>query len=104
MSCRWLSLTALVTSNKQYTFEVRADQLTAGQEFVGLQVTETASHNVTLCVVASSQPGADATFSFQDLGGGSMPEKTYRMHQTMVRLVRPGRAGNSAPASKKHPK
>jgi hypothetical protein len=52
----------------------------------------------------SSAPGADATFSFEDLTGGSTPEKTYRMHQTMVRLVRPGRAGNSAPTSKKHPK
>jgi len=55
-------LTALTTSNKQYTFEVRADQLTAGQEFVGLQVTETAGHNVTLCVVgygdeANHKPG-----------------------------------------------
>ena len=42
----------LVTSNKQYTFEVRADQLGAGQQFVGLEVVETAGHNVTLCVVA----------------------------------------------------
>ncbi len=57
------SLTGLNTSNKQYSFEVRADQLDAGYRYVGLQATETSSgHNVAITVVgfgdeASHKPG-----------------------------------------------
>jgi hypothetical protein len=39
-----VSMTGLTTSNKQYTFEVRADQLT--KRYVRLSYTETGSQNV----------------------------------------------------------
>jgi hypothetical protein len=45
-----VTLNALNTTNKQYTFEVRADQMS--KRYLGLQVTETGVHNVTVCVVA----------------------------------------------------
>jgi hypothetical protein len=59
------SLTGLSTSNKQYSFEIRADQLDAGYRYVGLQATETSGgggHNVAVTIVgfgdeASHKPG-----------------------------------------------
>jgi hypothetical protein len=56
------SLTGLNTSNKQYSFEIRADQLDAGYRYVGLQATETGGHNVAVTVVgfgdeANHKPG-----------------------------------------------
>jgi hypothetical protein len=56
------ALTGLNTSNKQYTFEIRADQIDAGYRYVGLQATETAGHNVAITVVgfgdeAGHKPG-----------------------------------------------
>ncbi len=43
------SMTGLTTANKQYTLEVRADQVTA--QYVGLTATETGGHNVSVTVV-----------------------------------------------------
>ncbi len=45
-----VSLTGLTTSNKQYTFEVRADQMS--KRYLGLKLTETGSQNVVVCAVA----------------------------------------------------
>jgi hypothetical protein len=55
-----VSLANLNTANKQYTFEVRADQMT--KRYVGLQCTETAGHAITVTVVgfgdeANHKPG-----------------------------------------------
>jgi hypothetical protein len=55
-----VSQTGLTTANKQYTFEVRADQL--GKRYVGLKLTETGSQNVVVSVVgfgdeAAHKPG-----------------------------------------------
>src|SRR5206468_7226948 len=47
-----VSITGQTTSNALITFEVRADQLTAGKKFVRLQVKETAGSNTIVCVVA----------------------------------------------------
>ena len=49
-----------VTSNKQVTFEVRADQMT--KRYLGLTATETAGHNVAVTIVcfgdeANHKPG-----------------------------------------------
>jgi hypothetical protein len=44
-------ITGLNTANRQYTFDVRADELAAGQQFVGLQVQETGGHAVQVSVV-----------------------------------------------------
>jgi hypothetical protein len=60
-----ISLTGLNTSNKQYSFEIRADQLDAGYRYVGLQATETSGsggHNVAITIVgfgdeANHKPG-----------------------------------------------
>ena len=52
-----VQLTGLTTSNKVYTFEVRADQLSAGKRYVRLNVGETGSQNV---LVACSAHGDEA--------------------------------------------
>jgi hypothetical protein len=44
-----VSQTGLTTANKQYTFEVRADQIT--KRYVGLKITETGLQNVVVSVV-----------------------------------------------------
>jgi hypothetical protein len=44
-----VSQNAFTTSNKQITFEVRADQIT--KRYVGLKVTETGAQNVVLALV-----------------------------------------------------
>jgi hypothetical protein len=45
-----ISLTGLTTANKQYTFEVRAGQIT--KRYVRLSFTEGGSQNVQCCAVA----------------------------------------------------
>ncbi len=52
-----VSQTGLTTSNKEYSFEVRADQLTPGKRYVRLQIKETGAQNVLVTVAAF---GADA--------------------------------------------
>jgi hypothetical protein len=57
-----VSQTGLTTSNKEYTFEVRADQLTTGKRYVRLQIKETGSQNVLVGVTcwtdeAANKPG-----------------------------------------------
>lgn len=47
-----VSLTGLTTSSKEYTFEVRADQLTAGMRYVRLEVAETLGVNAVACATA----------------------------------------------------
>src|SRR5438045_2870743 len=41
-----VSQTGLTTANKEYTFEVRTDQVTAGKRYVRLQIKEVNSANV----------------------------------------------------------
>ncbi len=48
---------ALTTANKITTFEVRADQLSAGKRYVRLNVGETGSQNVLVACVAFSDEG-----------------------------------------------
>jgi hypothetical protein len=50
-----VSMTALTTANKQYTFEVRAGQLT--KRYVRLSLTETGSQNVNVCAVGWGDEG-----------------------------------------------
>jgi hypothetical protein len=50
-----------------------------------------------LKVTKSEAPGGDVTFAFQEIGGGAPEERTYRMHQTIVRRVR----DNGKPAPRK---
>ena len=50
-----VSLTGLTTANKQYSFEVRAGQLT--KRYVRLSLTETGSQNVNVCAVALGGEG-----------------------------------------------
>lgn len=55
-----VSLTGLTTANKQYTFEVRADQIT--RRYIRLSVTEGGSQNVNVAAVgfgdeAGHKPG-----------------------------------------------
>ena len=50
-------LTGLNTANKQYTFEVRAGQLTNGKRYVRLNVLETGSQNVVVCAVGLGGEG-----------------------------------------------
>jgi hypothetical protein len=50
-----VSLTGLTTSNKQYTFEVRAGQLT--KRYARLSLTETGSQNVLVAVAAIGMEG-----------------------------------------------
>jgi hypothetical protein len=52
-----LSLTALTSSNTEYTFEVRADQLSPGKQYVRLQIKETASSNALVSVAAWADEG-----------------------------------------------
>jgi hypothetical protein len=47
-----VSQTGLTTANQETTFEVRSDQLTPGKRYVRLQIKETGSQNVNVCVVA----------------------------------------------------
>jgi hypothetical protein len=49
-----VSQTGLTTANNEITFEVRADQLTTGKRYVRLEIKETGSQNVLVCVVAFS--------------------------------------------------
>jgi hypothetical protein len=50
-----VSLTGLTTANKQYTFEVRAGQLT--KRYARLSVTETGSQNVNIAVIGYGDDG-----------------------------------------------
>jgi hypothetical protein len=52
-----VSQTGLTTANKEYTFEVRADQLTTGKRYVRLQIKEVNSQNVLVAVVAWGDEG-----------------------------------------------
>lgn len=52
-----VSQTGLTTANKEVTFEVRTDQLTAGKRYVRLQIKEVNSANVQVCVVAFGDEG-----------------------------------------------
>jgi hypothetical protein len=52
-----VQLTGLTTANKQYTFEVRAGQLTTGKRYVRLNVGETGSQNVNVCCVGYGDEG-----------------------------------------------
>jgi hypothetical protein len=49
-------------------------------------------------VTAATTAGGDATFAFQDAGSTSSEQRTYRMHQTIVRRVR----ADGSPAPRKH--
>ena len=50
-----VSLTGLTTANKQYSFEVRPDQLT--KRYVRLSITETGAQNVNVCAAGWSDEG-----------------------------------------------
>ena len=52
-----VSQTGLVTANKEYTFEVRADQLTTGKRYVRLQIKEVNSQNVQVAVACYGDEG-----------------------------------------------
>jgi hypothetical protein len=52
-----VSQTGLTTANQETTFEVRAGQLTTGKRYVRLQIKETGSQNVNVCVVAWGDEG-----------------------------------------------
>src|SRR5262249_32369256 len=52
-----VSQTGLTTASKIYTFEVRADQLTAGKRYVRLQIKEENSANGLVAVVAFGDEG-----------------------------------------------
>jgi hypothetical protein len=54
-----VSQTGLTTSNKTYTFEVRASQLTTGKRYVRLQIKETGSQNVLVTVVGFGDEGVE---------------------------------------------
>jgi hypothetical protein len=54
-----VSQTGLTTSNKIYTFEVRAGQLTTGKRYVRLQIKETGSQNVLVAVNAIGDEGVN---------------------------------------------
>jgi hypothetical protein len=49
----------------------------------------------------ATTPGGDASFSFEDLSGGSPEDRLYKMHQTIVRRVREGRLPATKPAKGK---
>lgn len=51
-----------------------------------------------LKVTAATAPGGDAAFSFEDWSKGTADERTYHMHQTIVRLER---GGEAEPAAKR---
>ena len=46
-----VSMTAVTTASKLYTFEARADNMTAGKRYARLQIKEVNSANVLVCVV-----------------------------------------------------
>jgi len=48
-------------------------------------------------VTPATAPGGDASFAFEDTSGGAPEDRSYRMHQTIVRRVREG----SAPPTKR---
>ena len=52
-----VSQTGLTTANKEYTFEVRADQLTTGKRYVRLQIKEVNSQNVLVNVTTYGDEG-----------------------------------------------
>jgi hypothetical protein len=52
-----VSQTGLTTANKEYTFEVRAGQLTPGKRYVRLQIKEVNSANVMVAVAAFGDEG-----------------------------------------------
>ena len=52
-----VSQTGLTTANKEYTFEVRADQLTTGKRYVRLQIKETGSQNVNVAIACWGDEG-----------------------------------------------
>ena len=52
-----VSQTGLTTANKEYTFEVRADQLTTGKRYVRLQIKEVNVQNVLVNVTAYGDEG-----------------------------------------------
>ena len=52
-----VQMTGLTTANKQYTFEVRAGQLTTGKRYVRLNVQETGSQNVYVAAVGLGGEG-----------------------------------------------
>jgi hypothetical protein len=54
-----LTLGPLTTSNKEYTFEVRAGQLTTGKRYVRLEIKETIGNNVLVAVVAHGDEGVE---------------------------------------------
>jgi len=49
-------------------------------------------------VSSAVTPGGDAKFAFQDISKGGSEDRTYRMHQTIVRRVRM----DGSPAPRKH--
>ena len=57
------SQTGLTASSKEYTFEVRADQLTAGKRYVRLQIKET---NVGTATVAVADPSVPTTIELNN--------------------------------------
>jgi hypothetical protein len=59
-----VSMTSLTTANKQYTFEVRADQLT--KRYVQLSITETGSQNVNVAVIGYGDEGIHKPNSAQN--------------------------------------
>ena len=52
-----VSQTGLTTANKEYTFEVRADQLTTGKRYVRLQIKEVNVQNVLVAVTTYGDEG-----------------------------------------------
>jgi hypothetical protein len=54
-----LSSTGNTTTSAILTFEVRADQLTSGKQYVRLQVKETAGSATIVCVVANGEEASN---------------------------------------------
>jgi hypothetical protein len=52
-----VSQTGITTSNTEYTFEVRADQLTTGKRYVRLQVVTSGTENVLITTAAWGDEG-----------------------------------------------
>ena len=67
------------------------------------QMYETAFVDSKICgklpveVAHETAKGGEATFSFEDIRQGTPQTRTYRMHQTLVRLVREPGAGSGRP-------
>jgi len=70
------------------------------QQYETAFITSNVCGKLPVTVTRPSLPGGDATFSFSELGRGSPEERTYRMHQTIVRRVRESGTGTSS----KHPR